>query len=82
MFKAIRGEEETEHRFEKIIDSDMDGLISNFRKDYPDLNELDYLLFCYYVAGYDTKTISIILSEKTPDALYMRKSRLKKRIPR
>ncbi len=80
MFKAIRGEEETEHRFEKIIDSDMDGLISNFRKDYPDLNELDYLLFCYYVAGYDTKTISIILSEKTPDALYMRKSRLKKRI--
>ena len=80
IFKAIRGEEESEHRFEKIIDRDMDGLISSFRKDYPDLNELDYLLFCYYVAGYDTKTISIILSDKTPSSLYTSKSRLKSKI--
>ena len=80
VFKAIRGEEESEHKFEKIIDRDMDGLISSFRKDYPDLNELDYLLFCYYVAGYDTKTISIILSDKTPSSLYTSKSRLKSKI--
>lgn len=80
VFKAIRGEEETEHLFEKAIDKDMDGLISRFRADYPDLKEVDYLLFCYYVAGYDTKTISIILTEKTPNSLDAKKSRLKKMV--
>lgn len=80
IFKVLKGEEETEHRFEKIIDKETDGLISDFRKDYPDLSEIEYQLFCYYVVGYDTKTISILLSEKTPDALYMSKSRLKKKI--
>ena len=80
VFKAIRGEEETGHMFEKAIDKDMDGLISRFRADYPDLKEVDYLLFCYYVAGYDTKTISIILTEKTPNSLDAKKSRLKKMV--
>lgn len=80
VFKAIKGEEETAHIFEKVIDKDMDGLITRFRADYPDLKEIDYLLFCYYVAGYDTKTISIILTEKTPNSLDAKKSRLKKMI--
>ncbi len=80
IFKVIKGEEETEHRFEKIIDKETNGIISYFRKDYPNLTEIEYQLFCYYVVGYDTKTISILLSEKTPDALYMRKSRLKSKI--
>ena len=80
VFKAIKGEEETNHIFEKAIDKDMDGLISRFRADYPDLKETDYLLFCYYVAGYDAKTISIILAELSPDSVYMRKSRLKRMI--
>lgn len=80
VFKAIRGEEETGHMFEKVIDKDMDGLVSRFRTDYPNLKEIDYLLFCYYVAGYDTKTISIILTEKTPNSLDAKKSRLKKMV--
>ena len=80
VFKAIKGEEETAHIFEKTIDKDMDGLITRFRADYPYLKEIDYLLFCYYVAGYDTKTISIILTEKTPNSLDAKKSRLKKMI--
>lgn len=80
VFKAIKGEEETAHIFEKTIDKDMDGLITRFRADFPDLKEIDYLLFCYYVAGYDTKTISIILTEKTPNSLDAKKSRLKKMI--
>ncbi|MBO4764292.1 MAG: hypothetical protein J5508_01100 [Bacteroidales bacterium] len=80
VFKAIKGEEETAHIFERSIDKDMDGLISRFRADYPDLKEIDYLLFCYYVAGYDTKTISIILTEKTPNSLDAKKSRLKRMI--
>lgn len=80
VFKAIKGEEETAHIFERTIDKDMDGLISRFRADYPDLKGIDYLLFCYYVAGYDTKTISIILTEKTPNSLNAKKSRLKRMI--
>ena len=79
-FKAMRGEEETGHMFEKAIDRDMDGLISRFRANYPNLKEIDYLLFFYYVAGYDSKTISILLTDINPYALDTRKSRLKKMI--
>lgn len=80
VFKAIRGEEETEHRFEKIIDQDMDGLISRFRADFPKLKEIHYLLFCYIVAGYDAITISIILGAKGNNSIHTKKSRLKKMI--
>ncbi len=34
----------------------------------------------YYGVGYETKTISIILTEKTPNSLDAKKSRLKKMI--
>ena len=80
VFKAIRGEEETDHIFEKIIDRDLDGLVSRFRLDLPNQKEIDYLMFCYIVAGFDAKTISIILSDMSVDSVNMRKSRLKKRI--
>lgn len=80
VFKAMRGEEETNHLFEKTIDRNLDGLVSRFRRDFPRLKEVDYLLFCYYVAGYDSKTISILLTERNPYALDTKKSRLKKMV--
>lgn len=78
VFRSIIGEEESDHIFEKIIDRDMDGLISRFREDYPTFKNIDYLLFCFIVAGYDAKTISILLTERSPYSIHTRKSRLKK----
>ena len=67
-----------QEQYEKIIDRDMDGLISRFREDYPTFKNIDYLLFCFIVAGYDAKTISILLTERSPYSIHTRKSRLKK----
>ena len=58
----------------------MNGIMDHFREDFPSFNEQDYRLFCYYVAGFSTKTISIIVHDMSADAIYMRKSRMKKHI--
>lgn len=75
---GLRGETESDNRFEKIVDEDMNGIMTSFRNDFPGFSEQDYRLFCYYVAGFTTKTISIIISGLSADAIYMRKSRMKK----
>ena len=75
---GLRGETESDNRFEKIVDADMNGIVTSFRKDFPGFSELDYRLFCYYVAGFSTKTISIIVNGLSADAIYMRKSRMKR----
>ena len=77
---GLRGDTESRYRFETVVNEDMNGIMDQFRNDYPSLKELDYRLFCYYVAGFSTKTIFIIVDDLSVDALYMRKSRLKKTI--
>ena len=77
---GLRGDTESGTRFEAVVNEDMDGIMDQFRTDYPYFKELDYRLFCYYVAGFGTKTISIIVRDMSADSIYMRKSRMKKLI--
>ena len=77
---GLRGDDESGNRFEAVVNEDMNGIIDQFRQDYPSFSEQDYRLFCYYVAGFSTKTISIIVHDLSADAIYMRKSRMKKHI--
>ena len=77
---GLRGDDESGSRFEAVVNEDMDGIMDQFRQDYPSFNEKDYRLYCYYVAGFSTKTISIIVRDMSADAIYMRKSRMKKAI--
>ena len=76
IIEGIRGDTESGNRFESVVNEDMDGIMDQFRNDYPSFNEMDYRLFCYYVAGFSTKTIFIIVSDLSADAIYMRKSRM------
>ena len=78
IIEGLRGDDESGNRFEAVVNEDMNGIMDHFREDFPSLNEQDYRLFCYYVAGFSTKTISIIVHDLSADALYMRKSRMKK----
>ena len=78
IISLLQGETESDNRFEKIVDEDMNGILTHFRSDYPNFSEIDYRLFCYYVAGFSTKTISIIIKGLSADAIYMRKSRMKR----
>lgn len=64
--------------FEAIINQSMDHLMADFRRDYGSvLKEEDILLSSYLFAGFDTTTITALLGI-SPEAYYMRKSRIKK----
>ncbi len=80
IIEGLRGDDESGNRFEAVVNEDMNGIMDQFRQDYPSFSEQDYRLFCYYVASFSTKTISIIVRNLSADAIYMRKSRMKKHI--
>lgn len=64
--------------FEESINSTMDNLMARFRDDFDKiLKEEDSILVSYLFAGFDTITSSTLLGI-TPEAFYMRKSRIKK----
>ena len=65
--------------FEAVVDRHFDGLMSEFRKELPTLKEEAYRLFCYNAAGFDSTTIALVM-DISIEAVYMRRSRLRKRI--
>jgi hypothetical protein len=75
---GLSADKESFSRFETIVDEDMNGILSQFRNDYPGFAEIDYRLFCYYVAGFSTKFIYIIINSMSSNSIYIRKSRMKK----
>ena len=66
--------------FEKALNEEMDGIMSDFRADYPGLNPIDYRIFCYYAIGFDATLIAVITSSPSVNSVYHRKNRLKKKI--
>jgi len=65
---------------EKKVDSLYDNLMSEFKKDLPNLKEVDYRLFLFSVLGLSNATISLFLKEDKIDAVYNRKRRLKDKL--
>ena len=66
--------------FEMVVNEESKGLLSQFKTDFPQIKADDFRLFCYYLAGFDATTISIICKIATPNAVYVRKNRLRKMI--
>lgn len=66
--------------FEEIINHEMGNLMGDFRKDFEGvLSEDEMILSSYLFCGFDTSTASTLLGI-SPEAYYMRKSRIKKRV--
>lgn len=65
--------------FDSVVDRHFDGIVSAFRKDFPNLRDDNHRMFCYSVAGFDSTTIALIM-DTSLDAVYMRRSRLRKMI--
>ncbi len=80
MIKDISLDENGQKRFEHKINNKLDGIMRHFREDYSWLSEKDYRFVSYLFVGFDATTISIILNMPSVDAVYMRKSRIKKMI--
>jgi tetratricopeptide repeat protein len=57
-----------------------DNLFTEFRNDFPDLKDKDYLLFLFVILHMSTSTISLLLKEDTLQSVYERKRRLKNKI--
>lgn len=64
---------------EATADGMLDGLMSDFRHDYPSLKERDYALFLYHVLQLSTQTVCAVLGI-TPGYFYAMRSRLRKHI--
>lgn len=75
----VSGSIKRRESFESIVDKHFDGIMSAFRKDFPNLSDDKYRLFCYSIAGFDPTTVALIM-DVSVDAIYMRRSRLRKLI--
>lgn len=65
--------------FESVIDCDLDGIMSDLRHDMPDFKETDFAIFRFLLIGFDVTVISHLLNISM-NAIYIRKSRMKKHI--
>ena len=75
--EEIAGDNKGSAWLEQMIDGAMDGLMLQFRRDYPNLRERDYKLMSFIVAGFDMSTLAIFFDKKSTSVPYTRKYRLK-----
>lgn len=76
----IENNDKSGSRLEQMIDGAMNGLMSQFRQDFPNLREQDYKLMSFIIAGFDMPTLSIFFNQKSSSVPYTRKHRLKIKI--
>lgn len=65
--------------FETKINSCLDNVMQKLRIDFPKFKEEDFRLLSYVIAGFEAKTISMIMDQSTSN-IYSRKSRMKEKI--
>ena len=75
MVDEIRNDSNDIAEIEKILNNDLDGIMSNLRNEIK-MKEIDYRVFSYLVIGFDATTISRLL-DTTVNIIYIRKSRIK-----
>lgn len=64
---------------ERMLDDDLDGLLSTLRNEIPALTRKDHTLIGYLALGFDIVMTSHFMN-CSPNSIYIRKSRLKKTI--
>lgn len=79
MVEDIRNDAIRIKTFEKILDSELDNIMSNFRNEMSKCKESDIVLFSYLVAGFDLTTISRLM-DMTLNNVYAHKRRLRIKI--
>ena len=82
LIKAIEDINITEEDgwFEHTLNAETENLPLRFKGAYPFIKKEDYRLFCYYLAGFDATIISILMHLSSQNAVYIRKTRLRKMI--
>lgn len=66
-------------KLEKMIDSEMDGIISKLRREFPKMRQRDIDLLIYKIIGLSPFIIANLL-DTAPNNIYSREFRLKEKI--
>lgn len=61
------------------VDTHLDGIVTRFKADFPNLSDNEYRLFLLWLTGFSNQSLSLLFAT-TPENIYARKSRLKRKI--
>ena len=81
LVKELRKEIENDKKLQRTLDTDLGGIMTSLKTDFPNLKQKDYTLFGYLALGFDAPIISH-LTGTNPNSIYVSKYRLKKLIER
>ena len=79
MIEEIRNDKVRKVKFESLLNSELDGIIQNFRTEMPKSKEWEVTMFSYLVVGFDATTISRLM-DMPLNNVYAYKRRLKLKI--
>ncbi len=78
--QQIGQDEQSQLRFEKVLDDTFDDIMTHFREAFPKRKQRYYQLVSYIFAGFSTTTICIIIPSYNKHNVHVEKSRLKQMI--
>ena len=79
LINELKKDIENTSRFDKILDTELDGMMTNLRNEFPKLNQRYYILFGYLAIGFNTSIISHFMG-CSENAVRIIKNRLKSTI--
>ncbi len=79
LIEELRCDKKSQKKMEKMLDNDLDGIMTHLRAEMPKLKELDYILFSYLTIGFDAAIISQ-LTGVSDGNIYAHKRRLRLKI--
>ncbi|MCM1176631.1 MAG: hypothetical protein NC335_02625 [Bacteroides sp.] len=79
VMSSIYGDYGKSSKLEQKINAGMDNVMKKLRYDFPEYKEVDFRLLSYIIAGFEAKTISMIMDIST-SSIYTKKSRMKEKI--
>lgn len=79
LINELKRDVENSSRFDKLLDSELDGMMTNLRTEFPKLNHRYYMLFGYLALGFNYPIISHFMG-CSENAVRIIKNRLKSTI--
>lgn len=79
LIKEMRFDKKSQKKMEKMLDHDLDDIMTHLRSEMPKFKELDYILFSYIIIGFDAATISQ-LTGVSDGNIYAHKRRIRLKI--
>lgn len=79
-FNQVKLDEENQQVFEEMLNASFDNVMTHFRETFPGKLPKYYRLVSFFIAGFDTTTIVMIIQDYNKHNVHVEKSRLKAQI--